>query len=1180
MARAVHDGPHATSGIRLWWAAAAGTAALAAWGLYLLVTFLMRQTLDNADKVASVLAAGFGYLTLTGSVILWFVRQANAPAGSGGAAEEGTGRASAQRGQPRPAGRVWMVRALESRLIPRVDLTCRAVDRLTQAGTTAKVVGLAGTGGFGKTTLALQICHEPSLSECFPGGVLWAELGEDVTGPALAVKINGLCRLLGDDRAAFDDPYQAGYRLGELLDERESILLVIDDVWWRDQLRPFLYGGAECARLVTTRRPSALPTDAALVVVDEMALVEAVAVLTYGDLRLADDARDWLVELTGRWPLLLAIINGVLQKAPPGALDRFGQDLVARLATDGPATFDTTDPGARDRAVGATIEAGLVRLPDRARARYLDLGVFAEDVDIPYDVLALLWNVSRWEAARTCTEFESLSLVQAHDPARGTVRQHDVLRAYTRSAAPTTSTSARLLDQARSLITDPSAWWDLPASDDYLWEHLSYHMVEAGRTVELNALVTDLRWVEARIGHGGVAGVEADLERADSPEATAVRRRLGQISHLLVPVPAPVPLTDTLLCALEDVADVDAVVNARRRNDGPRPLLKARWPLPDRDPTLVRAMHHGTPLLTCAFPPAADRVVSAGTDATVRIWDVRTGITLTVLDGHTGNVTDCSFFPDGSKLITSSADGTARIWDLDSGVTEAVLTGHTGPVFGCAVAPDGGWMLTAGDDTTVRRWDPSGRLLTRFGGHTGPVFACAVAADGTWFVTGSDDHTVRIWSVGESQARYVLEGHADAVNACAIAPDGRWLVSAGADGTARVWDAESGKSRAVLRGHSSGVAGCAVLSDGSAVITSGDDGTARMWETTDWRLVAVLERRATGVSDCATAGVGRLVATATYEYGTIRIWDADDALRWGTGVPAAQAATAYQSAFDVNPIHACALSPDGSMILAAYHNQVAKIWNASAGTLRLVANEHREPLTDCTFTPDGARFVTATRDGTVNIFDTHTGEVVDTPAHGHSSVSACTVAPDGVRLVIGAADGTVTVWDLDLGQSRAELVGHEDRIMCAAVTPDNALIITASRDGTARVWDSTTGSCTTTFRGHVGEVTSCAVAPDGRWVATTGKDGTARIWDPHSGKECHTLRGHDGSVTASAVASDGAWLVTVGVDGLLCVWASADGRAVAALRVDESLNDVCCLPDGSSVFAAADRGIYLFSYEP
>jgi hypothetical protein len=62
-------------------------------------------------------------------------------------------------------------------------------------------------------------------------GNLWVTLGAELSDPVLAGKINDLCELLTGQHPTLTDPALAWHRLGELLDDREPTLLVVDDVW-------------------------------------------------------------------------------------------------------------------------------------------------------------------------------------------------------------------------------------------------------------------------------------------------------------------------------------------------------------------------------------------------------------------------------------------------------------------------------------------------------------------------------------------------------------------------------------------------------------------------------------------------------------------------------------------------------------------------------------------------------------------------------------------------------------------------------------------------------------------------------------------------------------------------------------------------------------------------------------
>ena len=60
------------------------------------------------------------------------------------------------------------------------------------------------------------------------------------------------------------------------------------------------------------------------------------------------------------------------------------------------------------------------------------------------------------------------------------------------------------------------------------------------------------------------------------------------------------------------------------------------------------------------------RIVTAGSDNTVRVWDAVNGELIKTFRGHTGNVNAASFSPDGKFIVSESDDKTVRLWDAES----------------------------------------------------------------------------------------------------------------------------------------------------------------------------------------------------------------------------------------------------------------------------------------------------------------------------------------------------------------------------------------------------------------------------------------------------------------------------------------------------------------------------------
>jgi hypothetical protein len=188
-----------------------------------------------------------------------------------------------------------------------------------RTGTVGITTGLHGAGGFGKTTLALMVCADRRVRRHFGGRVHVVSLGRDLrAAAAIADKVNEVIELVTGEKATFTDPQLAGQRLGSVLGNGPRRLLALDDVWRPEQLEPFVQGGDQCCRLVTTRVAGLLAGRGVTVEVDQMSSDQARQLLTRDLPPLGVGAQRGLLAVTGRWPLLLRLVNKVLaQDAAP-----------------------------------------------------------------------------------------------------------------------------------------------------------------------------------------------------------------------------------------------------------------------------------------------------------------------------------------------------------------------------------------------------------------------------------------------------------------------------------------------------------------------------------------------------------------------------------------------------------------------------------------------------------------------------------------------------------------------------------------------------------------------------------------------------------------------------------------------------------------------------------------------
>ena len=1115
-------------------------------------------------------------------------------------------------------GPVWAVPPLRGGEVARPELMEELIAAVTRPGasTVGMTTGLWGAGGFGKTTMARLVVHREEIRERFPDGVVWVGLGEDVAGPELAEKVANAVGLLGGDRPVVTDPVAAGVELGHALGDRR-VLLVVDDVWSATQVEPFVIGGSGAVRLFTTRIRGLLPGSAQLVRVDEMGRGEAEQLLGAGVGGVSGAVVAGLLAVTGRWPVLLALVNGAVRAdhhAGRCAEESMGE-ILRELRAVGPTVLDVTDADERHTAVARTIGVSLSRLTAEQRERYLELAVFGEDVPIPGPVVARYWKATGgWSAFATrryCQRLAELALVSDYrqDPER--VVLHDVIRRYLREQTchRRGELNRAVLDAHRGLVPDDgqmSAWWQLPAEQTYLWEWLPTHLRDAGLDQELRACLHHPGWLVGKLEQVGPAGLEADLALSDDPVSRALGNAVRQNARVLRPLTPPGSLAATLATRLPGEGPTRVIAEELVAGlTGPH--LRAITALPDLPHSAQSRglTGHTSKVFALEVAPDGSWLASASGDGEVRIWDPVTGTLRHTLTGHTRSVFALEVAPDGSWLASASGDGEVRIWDPVTGTLRHTLTGHTDAVFALVVAPDGSWLASASDDGEVRIWDPvTGTLRHTLTGHTDAVFALVVAPDGSWLASASDDGEVRIWDPVTGTLRHTLTGHTDAVFALVVAPDGSWLASASDDGEVRIWDPVTGTLRHTLTGHTDAVFALVVAPDGSWLASASDDGEVRIWDPVTGTLRHTLTGHTDAVFALVVAPDGSWLASAG-RGGVVRIWDpVTGTLR--------HTLTGHTDA-----VFALVVAPDGSWLASAGRGGVVRIWDPVTGTTRHTLTGHTRQVGLLVVAPDGSWLASASGDGEVRVWDPVTGTVRHTLTGHTDAVFALVVAPDGSWLACAGDDGEVRVWDPVTGTVRHTLTGHTDAVFALVVAPDGSWLASASYDGELRIWDPVTGTLrhtltghtrqggvlvvapdgswlasasddgevriwdpvTGTLRhtltGHTRQVRALVVAPDGSWLASASDDGEVRIWDPVTGTVRHTLTGHTDAVFALVVAPDGSWLASASYDGELRIWDPVTGAALTSLRVAGALFDL--LLTSTTIAAAGERGLYFLT---
>ncbi|GAA0236490.1 TIR domain-containing protein [Cryptosporangium japonicum] len=268
------------------------------------------------------------------------------------------------------------------------------------------------------------------------------------------------------------------------------------------------------------------------------------------------------------------------------------------------------------------------------------------------------------------------------------------------------------------------------------------------------------------------------------------------------------------------------------------------WHVPSGTPDGEPFTGHESPPRSVAFSPDGALVASGsgrpmiGCECAIRVWSVADGRQIGApMTGHTDRIEKVAFSPDGTVIASAGSDGTVRLWDVRSHRPVAVLRPGTSRVYTLAFSPDGRLLVAGGDDGVLRVWAMPERTLLRTISLTNAVSGArtiAFSADGTLLAVGGANGAVRFFdpSTGEQQGDPITvqeaEGdihrlafspdgrvlavvaagksvrlidlatrtqigrpmiaHRDTVSAVAFAPSGRWLMSASLDNRTQLWD--------------------------------------------------------------------------------------------------------------------------------------------------------------------------------------------------------------------------------------------------------------------------------------------------------------------------------------------------------------------------------------------------------
>lgn len=636
----------------------------------------------------------------------------------------------------------------------------------------------------------------------------------------------------------------------------------------------------------------------------------------------------------------------------------------------------------------------------------------------------------------------------------------------------------------------------------------------------------------------GVAGISWQWRQA---EANRHRAELGECNTRYHLYAADMYAAQQAF-AIQNWGLVRRLLEAHRPNPGQEDLRGFEWRFlweQVQGDQLGQLKGLSNLVTTLAFSPDSRRLVSAGRDGTLRVWNLDRRELESALPSLTGHVFRVTFSADGKQLAVGAWEG-VELWDTESWQVTARLDvpmasvafapsnsllaiGHSNVIWGAdytgsvwlwdtaqratqscltnaggrvAFSPDGRTLASGNHGDDIQLWDlPSGRLCGHFTNGL-RLLHLEFSPDGRFLGTIQWHDGPRLGQVSGTNSLEHLGGDHSRVRALAFSPDSRTIATAGSDRTVDLWDTNTRRLRHRLRGHGEEVWAVAFSPNGKLLASAGRDDGIFLWNPSSRPSTNLLEGLfgPLGCPMFTLSPDSRRIAAATAN--GVQVWTVAD----------------RKPLVALNADVPLDFFPDANHLLTLCQPASLVGWNLA--TIQRVSQVELpaafDRFSDARLSHSGRWIAFGSLRAELDLADVRTGQSVAAPKPHFRYVLALGFTPDDRLLVSSDRQGNAYLWEVPSLRPRGVFRGHQDYIRGLAISPDGSRLATASADGTARIWSLATCQELAILRGHSEELNDAAFSPDGRTLATTSYDKAVRLWDLRTFREMIALSNRDG----------------------------------------------------------------------
>lgn len=520
------------------------------------------------------------------------------------------------------------------------------------------------------------------------------------------------------------------------------------------------------------------------------------------------------------------------------------------------------------------------------------------------------------------------------------------------------------------------------------------------------------------------------------------------------------------------------------------------------------------------------------TDITIRVRDANTGLELTNIPLHRGELYSFEFSPDGKNLAIAYHKR-VDIWNLDTNTltgTFPIIRSDFPRKYGLTFSKDGRILAGAFKTHDITLWNMETRSqIGTIENKNGGSWDFALSSDGTTIVTINHQGVVDFWSVNTGKhERSFTAGYTNRFTKLAFSQDGKTV--AGTVGNAiHLWNADVGNQKSVLQ----------VPDNINRQLEQNQRFVPKNNEKPALFSLAFSKDNKT-LFTCNTLGIFGIWDISTKKYNISNVILSRPSIRSPWPNPLTEGIFNRTLPHTPNIYHIItatvdnirnyvsevAFSENGEYFAVKDRNQSVKVWHIPTekslhshkiknNSHKIKNKEHKIPL-KLAFSYNGKTLAIGEKHD-IRILDTYKGNTITTfkiPSKELSGlerlqamfgkkfidlgVETIALAQNERMVVAGSGGNIIYVWDVPT-RERILSLKHPDDVCKLAFSRDGNRLASGDVDGNIYLWDIPSGRKLSTFKPYESPITQLVFSPDGKILASANLysrfTGTILLWD-------------------------------------------------------------------------------------